>query len=149
MNLIPIELLSEIANAQINIFDSFARDNQVTFYKRAEKEVAVFDPSYNHSFPDTADTTNTAQYQSFTCRIWYLDRQEYSNIVEGGEDVGIKGEFLYNRVRLQCKEDAFNYLKDTERFIIFDEIYRIEESWQRVGIAGQFKLYEIVLARVN
>ena len=44
--------------------------------------------------------------------------------------------------------DAFEFLKDTERFTFEGEKYTISESWKRVGILGEFQFYEIILMRV-
>jgi hypothetical protein len=152
MNLISAEMRSSIESAMGDIFDTFARDNQVTFYKVASETVVVHDPNYNSDFDEIADFSSvvkTAQSQAFTCRIWYLDRQEHEAFISGGDDPGIRGKFYYNRIRLQFKEDAFNYLKATEKFVFGDEQYIIEEGWQKIGILGSFQFYEIVIRRVN
>lgn len=149
MNLIPAGLQAEISSAMTNIFDSFARNDQITFYKVAAEEVVVFDPNYNSAFPEMIQSNKTVQSQAFTCRIWYLDRQPFSTFIEGGDDIGVSSQFYHNRIRLQCKEDAFTYLKDTERFVFLSETYQIEETWQRVGTLGSFQFYEVVLKRVN
>lgn len=151
MNLIDILLKSEVNRVMGDIFDTFARETPVTFYKTPSQEVIVYDANFHGGFQDTFDlstVTSTVTSQSFTCRIIYLDRQDYSSFIEGGEDLGVNGKFIYNRIRLQCKSDGFEYLKDTERFVFGDEKYTIEESWQKLGVLDTFNIYEVMLRRV-
>ena len=132
-----------------DIFNAFKRDEQITFYKTAKTTISVFDPLYSSDFPNTYSGTETTQSQSFDARLWYLERQDLDHFIPGGDDAGIRGKFYYNRVRMQVGLEAFNYLKDTERFVFFDEIYQIEQGWQRIGMLDSFMFYEVVLIRVN
>lgn len=141
-----------IESAMTDIFDTFARETPVTFYKVAAETVVIHDPDFNADFDEFSESnsiTKTAQSESFTCRVWYLDRQEYESFITGGDDPGVRGKFYYNRIRLQFKEDAFTYLKDTQKFIFGDEEYVLEEGWQKIGILNSFQFYEIVIRRVN
>ncbi len=151
MDLIGDLLKNEINQAMTNVFDTFARESQVTFYKMPNQEVVALDPNYHGGFDrpfDLLTVNSTENSETFTCRVIYLDRQEYSSIVEGGEDAGVNGKFLHNRIRLQCKEDAFSYLKDTERFSFLDEKYALEAPWERLGVLGTFQCYQVILKRV-
>lgn len=148
MNLISNQLKAEVESAMDSIFDTFAKVS-ITFYKMPTQEVIVFDPNYNVDFPTNENITLTTQSQTFTCRVNYLDRQEYGSFIPGGEDAGIKAKFFYNRVKLRMKTDAFEYLKNTERFEFLGEKYQIEEGWRRVGILDTFQFYQIILRRVN
>ena len=151
MDLVGDLLKSEVNKAMTNVFDTFARSEQVTFYKTSTLEVTAYDPNFNGDFQqiDSLSTvTPTTVSESFTCRIIYLDRQDYNTFIEGGEDVGVNGKVHYNRIKLQCKEDAFDYLKDTERFVFLDEKYAIEESWRRIGLLGTFQHYQVILRRM-
>lgn len=151
MNLIGDLLKSQVNQAQTDIFDSFARAEPVVFYKMPTSEILAYDPNFNGGFQQV-DLLSTVDSdivsQSFTCRVIYLDRQDYDSFIEGGEDAGVNGKVYYNRIKLQCKEDAFNYLKDTERFVFFDEKYAIEESWRKLGILGTFLHYQVILRRI-
>lgn len=151
-NLISAALKAEVSAAMTNVFDTFARENPVTFYKVAAQEILVLDSNYNADFMENTTLSGvdyTTQSQSFTCRIIYEQRQEYSSFIEGGEDTGTKSKFYYNRVKLQCKEDAFLYLQESERFELAGEKYQIEEAWRRIGLLGVFQFYQVVLKRVN
>ncbi len=151
MNLIDGLLKAEINRAMGDVFDTFARESPVFFYKMPSQEVIVQDQNFHGGFQDTFNLStveSSVTSQSFSCRIIYLDRQDFSPFMEGGEDLGVNGKFIHNRIRLQCKEDAFEYLKDTERFVFLDEKYTIEEAWQRIGVLGTFNTYEVLLSRV-
>lgn len=147
-SLITSELRNEIAVVMKTVFDTFSK-GPVTFYKVSATEVAAFDPNYNADFGYPNSITSTTQSQSFTCRINYLDRQEYETFMPGGEDAGIKGKFLYNRIKLRMEADAFAYLQGVERFEFMGEKYQIEESWRRTGPFDQFLYYQVILRRVN
>lgn len=151
-SLISAQLKAEAAAAMTAVFDSFSRDTPVAFYKVAERTIVALDPNYNADFMEgslLAGATYETESQSFTCRIIYLDRQDFDTTLGGGEDLGVKGKFFYNRVKLQCKEDAFLYLKDSERFEFLGELYHIEEAWRRIGILDTFQFYQIILRRVS
>lgn len=150
MNLIETDLSTEIAAAMDNVFDTFKRSDLIRFYKMPSQIVAVVDPNFNPDFDEfsTSFIDQEPVYEEFEARIWYEDRQEFSNIINGGEDLGVRAKQLYNRVKIQVKEDAFNYLKDTVKFTFLEEEYVISESWRRIGILGNFTRFQIILKRV-
>lgn len=147
-SLITPELSAELSTAMETIQDTFARAS-VTFYKVSATTVVAIDSNYNADFGYLNSITLAEISQTFTCRVNYLDRQEHSTFVEGGEDSGIKAKFYYNRVKLRMKADAFAYLDGVERFEFLGEKYRIEEGWRRIGPFDQFSTYQLVLKRVN
>ncbi len=150
MNLIDAALTADAASAMQNIFDSFKRTDPITFYKNPEKTFVSFDPSFDPDFPEHSSSfTETTQSQSFQCRVWYLDQQPMDKFVGGGEETGVKSEALYNRVKMQMEPDAFEFLKDSVRFILWGEEYQIFQTWRRIGILGSIQFYEVILQRVN
>lgn len=149
MNLIDNLLKNEITQAMTNIFDTFARVEPVTFFKMPNSEVVAHDPNFNGGFQQIEylpTSTSQAVSQSFICRIIYIIRQDENTFTDS--DLSIDGKVLFNRIKIQCKEDAFDYLKDTERFIFLDERYTIQESWRRIGVLGTFQHYEVILGRI-
>lgn len=147
-SLITPALRSEISTAMKTIFDTFSKGS-VTFYKVSSTEVVAFDPNYNSDFGYPNSITPTTQSQSFTCRINYLDRQDYDTFMPGGEDAGVKGKFFYSRIKLRMEADAFAYLAGVERFEFSGEKYQIEESYRRTGPFDQFLYYQVILRRIN
>lgn len=150
--LISAALKAEITATLDDVWDSFARDVTVTFYKTPTHTIVAADPDYNADFMEnmTIDgVTQVVQSQTFTCRLKYLERQEGAEMIGGGDDTGAKSKFYYNRVKLSCKADAFAYLQDSERFEFLGEKYRIEDAWRRIGVLDSFVYYSVTLQRVN
>ncbi len=151
-NLLDAALKADVLQAMDDIWDTFKRSEPITFYKRANQEVVVFDPDYNADFQEFTELNNitaTEQSEQFEARIWYLDRQPNSAFIEGGEEAGVRTEQMYNRIKIQVKQDAFDYLATTIRFSILGEEYKISEGWRRIGILDEFNRYQIILQRIN
>ncbi len=149
MNRIDTLLASEVASAMNDIFDTFSKTEKIKFYKLAQKTVAVQDPSFNIFFPIDDNITYEPQYEEFSCRIFYLDKQDFSSILEGSNDTGIRVKQFYNRIRIQIKSAGAAYLRDTELFKFGDEEYKVSEPWRRLGVLKEDQLYQIILERVN
>ena len=92
--------------------------------------------------------TSTSTYKDFYVRVWYLDLQEYSPFIQGGNDLNIKAGQAYNRIKIQMEADAYEYLKGTEKFEFDSEKYAMQSSWRRIGIFDEFQFYEITLIRL-
>lgn len=150
MNLASGPIRDLAAKAMKDLFDTFKRSNPLRFYKLANEVVNIFDPLYNgeiQDFSENANITQTAQYSDFYVRIWYANKQEGSNFIPGGDDLGVRIKQDYNVIRIQMESDAFEFLKDTVKFTILGEEYEILRPWRRIGILGDFQFYEIVLQR--
>lgn len=140
--------ISQINNIHLAAFMTYKRDVQFTFHLKP-REVVVSDPNYDYEFDYDEPKNNEIVTQSFSADacVTYLKRQEFSDYVRG-EDTGIRYKSIFNRIRVQVKEEAFQYLKDAERYQFGDEIYAIEAAWRKMGSLGTFIIYEIVLQRV-
>lgn len=150
MNLASTDIKLGAARAMKDIFDTFKRSTPLRFYKLANEHVNVFDPLYNgeiEDFNENSNITQTAQYSDFYVRIWYASNQEGKNFISGNDDLGVRIKLDYNVLKIQMEADAFEFLKDTVRFTIFNEEYEILSPWRRLGILGEFQFYEIVLKR--
>lgn len=149
MNLVNSLLTTEVRRAMNDIMDTFSKNASVRFYKQPTAVINVDDPDYNTYFPDESNIEYTAQYRDFTCRVIYLDKQHYSSLLEGSSDTGIRAKQVYNRIKIQVKADGFDYLKETERFVFWDEEYKVSEPWRRIGILKDDQVYQIILERIN
>ena len=132
----------------LEAFDSYARSVQFTFYGAA-REVVVEDPNFLYEFDSIDSQTNemTAVSASFDCCLIYLLRQEFADFAKG-EDTNIRYKAVYNRIRLQVKEEAFESLKNAERFVFGEEQYAIEQAWRKLGSFGNFIVFELTLQRI-
>lgn len=147
MNLFDDALRAQVRQVQKDLFDSFKRTESIRFYKKA-KEVYVYDPQYSADFDERFNQNiKTEDFQDFPVCLTYLDRQILDNYL-GGEDTGIRFNAMYNRVRIQVEADAFEYLKDTERFIFGEEKFIAEDGWRKLGLLESFGIFEINLQRV-
>lgn len=147
MDLFDQTLKDQIAQIHKNLFDTYKRPTKMRFYMKG-LETVVYDPSFNPDFDTFEGNLNqyTPVFADFDVCLIYLDRQEYSDFIKG-EDTNIRYKAIYNRIKIQVEEDAFQYLKDAERFVFGDEKYAIELSWRKLG-AFSFQFYEIILQRV-
>ena len=148
MNLFDADLRAQITQIHKNIFDSWKRGEKIRFYKH-EKEVFVEDPNYNADFDYYANNKNLKITDSaeFDVCLTYLDRQILDNFI-GGEDSNVRFAARYNRIKIQVELDAFEYLKETERFTFGEDKYRMEDTWRKLGMLDQFQFYEVILQRV-
>lgn len=148
MNLLSQAEIDDANAAMKDLFDTFCRDLPVRFYK-TPKEVIMVDPNYSSDF-DGQNNLNlkTAQYQEFKCRVFYSERQPFDAILKGNDEQ-VRGEFFYNSIKIHMELDAFEYLKNTHRFIFDGQTYGFDSSFRGLGILGQINYYEIALKRVN
>lgn len=148
MDLYDATLRAQIAQITKNIFDTGKRTMQFRFYLKA-KEVVVSDPNYMSDFDELDNSYNdlVPVYADFDVCLIYLDRQPFSDFIKG-DDSNIRFKSINNRIRIQVEADAFEYLKEAERFVFGDEKYSIDESWRKIGPLADFQIYEIVLQRV-
>lgn len=148
MNLFSAEEIAE-GNADMNnVFDSFARELPVRFYKTA-KQVVVVDPNYSSDYDaEFNKNLKTAQYQDIICIVLYLEREPVKTLI-GGNEENLRGEFVYNRIKIHFKPEYLTFFKGTHRFV-FDGIeYKLEGAARGLGLFGTFNCYEIILQKVN
>ncbi len=137
-----------IDQIHLDAFDTYARSTLFKFYLPV-KEVVVDDPDFLYEY-DTLDSTineREVQVHEFKCCLQYLLRQEFSDFIKG-TDTNVRFRAVYNRIKIQVKEEAFEVLKEAERYIFENEVYAIEQSWRRLGSFGGFIIMELILQRV-
>lgn len=149
MNLFDADLRAQITQIHKNIFDSWKRGQKIRFYKKA-KEVFVEDSNYNGDLDEFQNNNNLKITESaeFDVCLTYLDRQILDNFI-GGEDSNVRFAARYNRIKIQVELDAFEYLKETERFTFGEDKYRMEDTWRKLGMLDEFQFYEVILQRVT
>lgn len=142
------ETIDQINSIHIAAFDSYKRDVQFTFHLKP-KEVVVSDPAFDYEFDYDEPRNNeiVTQRASFDVCLTYLKRQEFADFLKG-EDTSVRFKSMQNRVRIQVKEEAFQYLKDAERYVFGDEVFAVESAFRKMGSLGTFIIYEIILQRV-
>lgn len=148
MNLVPPEMALSIRSALKDVFDTFKRSKPVRFYKTA-KEVVISDPNFSGDWDSYSNKLpKTAQYRDFYCVVLYTERQQFDSILKGNDEQ-LRGEFQYNRLKIQMEPDAYEYLKDSHRFV-FDGIeYQRDGTFRGLGILDTIDFYELLLKKVN
>lgn len=144
-----MNLEAEAASAMDLVFETFKRKDLVTFYKSASEEVLVSDPSWNADFgnPWASNIEKTVQKQDFPARIWWTKEPSIIKAIDGDENLGIKTFYSIGSVRIQVKQDAFEWLLDAKAFWIKGDRYVKESDWRGVGMLGDVNRYELVLKK--
>ncbi len=136
-----------IDGMHLKAFDTYKRAIKFKFYLES-KEIVVEDSNFLYDFDsDSNKNEKIEQVFEFDCCLIYLLRQEFADFIKG-DDTNIKYKAQYNRIKIQVKEEAFQALKDAERYVFGDETYAIEQSWRKLGAFQNFNIYEIILQRV-
>ena len=72
MNLFTDDMKAAARAAMKDVFDTFKRDKQLSFYKTQNEEVTFFDPEYNADFMEMSQApsiTSTSVCKKFSVRI--------------------------------------------------------------------------------
>jgi hypothetical protein len=152
MSLLNDEYKSAINQAMDELFDTFARETPLRFYKPAVEEVVIFDENFNADLSEYSNENAvlTEQYEEFTCRLIYPKRENtFSNFIEGGANIQVKGIQELGILYIQMKEEAFNYLEGCVRFTVFGKKYQQLTTPRRIGVLDTFNTYQITLKEVN
>jgi hypothetical protein len=149
MDYLSASTKAQIEQIHLNGFDTYKRSVKFKFYLEP-KEVVVDDPNFLYDFDSVDSNKNELieQVYEFDCCLIYLLRQEFGDFIKG-DDTNVKYKAQYNRIKVQVKEEAFETLKNAERYVFGDETYAIEQSWRKLGAFQNFNIYEIVLQRVS
>lgn len=144
-----MSLISEAAAAMDLIFDTFKRDFPITFYKDSQQVVTVHDPVWNADFgnPWADNITHAAQSATFDARIIWTKEDKVIKAVDGDENLNLKVAYPVGSVRIQVKEEAFEWLKEAKSFIIKDERFVRNSDWRGIGMLGAVNRYEVVLEK--
>ena len=132
------------------IFTTFKRDQKVKFYKDARQTITVQDPAWNSDFemPSAPGITETPQMQEFDCRLWWVkSATSLEKSLDGDENLNIRLSYPIGSVRLQVREDGFEWLKESKNFVIKGDRYVKYTDWRGIGMLGEIDRYEIVLKK--
>lgn len=143
---------STVSGVMNDIFETFQRETPFRFYKPAIEEVIIFDENFNADLSEyhNPNATFSENYQEFYCRVIYPKRENtFSNFIEGGANIQVRGAQDLGIIYLQMKEDAFEFIKDCVRFTFLGDKYQQLTSPRRIGVLGAFNAYQITLKKVN
>jgi hypothetical protein len=149
MDLVDSTLKAAVEAGFEDIFDSFAKTYTFTAYKNPQ-ETIVSIGDYNSDWVHGNDTiTYTEVKQDFVARMWYL------NLEQQFKEFFFTGETLENakvvresaKVKIQVKDDAYNFIKDSKRILVLGKQFEIASAIIGVGIFD-FKYHSILLSEL-
>jgi hypothetical protein len=151
MNLIDSTLKASVMSGFVDLFDTFARDVVFTLYKSPEETVLVMDPDYDSAWGVGQDSGVTYEEvsQAFPARIWYLDyEQQFKELFLRGEKAeGVRVAREVGQIKIQLKEDGYNYILGATRAYVFGDNWQIMTSPKKVGIFD-FQFYTFILQKM-
>ena len=138
----------DLRNSLEDIHDTWKRS--VAFYKKPEE--VVISTNSDHNFllggsPDNTEIQLVQQSGVFDVRIHYQKRQTIRPFSDG-TDNEIKLSIYEGEVRLKVKEDAHQYLQDTERVVFDGYNFTIADMERPHGLFSN-DFYTYYLRRVN
>lgn len=148
MNLLTPEEIAEANQGMLDIFDTFAREHMIRFYKAA-KQAEVINVNFSKRWEESYNNIpKTPEYMDFKCRVFGNERNPFDEIMLGSDkDIRYKGQ--YNRIKIHVLPEAYQYLQKTERFVWEGITYKRDSGDRPLGILAQINVYEINLEQVN
>lgn len=152
------DLISSEAKAiyrarMMDIFDTWKRPHAFTLYKTPSETVVAIDDQYSTNWGSTAYGANQISYEeikeSFEVRIWFPTfPQPYLTYQPDDVDIRIKMAQGVGTVKVQCLQDCYEFLLQTDKIVFFNEIYRLNSDIRRVGILDM-ELFTFTLMKQN
>lgn len=150
MDLIDPAFKNSVMAGFVDLFDTFARNVVFTLFKGPEETILVLDNDYNADWDvgQNSDVTYEEVSQAFPARIWYLDyEQQFKEMFLRGEKTeGVRVARDIGQIKIQVKEDAFEYLQEAVRAVVFGDNWQIMTSEKKVGIFD-FQFYTFILQK--
>lgn len=149
MNLIDANLQTIINQAMEDVFDTFARPITFTLFKNPEQTIVDINSDYRGSWnTGLPEIEYTEVKQDFPARIWFLDyEQQYKNFFLAGKELeGIRAIQELGQVKIQVKQDGYDFLKEATHAYFMNEMWEITSDVKAVGIIN-FDRFIFVLRR--
>jgi hypothetical protein len=154
-NIINDSIRAECESIMDDVFDTFARDIEFTMYKKPEETILFLESNFDANWDQKkpwADESSTFEEikETFSVRMWFLDyEQQVKNLFfEGKLTEGAKAARNIQRIRIQTKQDGFEFIKQATKCQVFDSYWNISSSEKSIGLFG-FKYYTFLLERAD
>lgn len=144
----------EIYKARLaDIFDTFKRPHDFTMYKTPTETIVSIDDKYSSNWGSSAYGVNATSYvevkEIFEVRMWFPSfPQKYLTYQPDDIDLRVKMSQDAGTIKIQCKQDCFEFLNGTEKVVILDNIYRLDSDVRRAGIFD-FELFTFTMMKQN
>ncbi len=154
-NLIDTDFRASCSSALSDLFDTFARNITFTAYKNPTETIISLDSNFNSDWDEKKpwnDTNSTYQEvsETFSARIWFLDyeQQVKSLFLEGKTLEGPNLRRDIQRIKIQVKQDGYNFIKECSKCYVLNEYWNIKSSEKAVGLFD-FEYYIFYLERAD
>jgi len=149
-SLIDTDLKSSVEQGFSDLFDTFARPQTFTLYKKPGETIVSLDPNFDPAWSSNQDSgvTYTEVSETFDARIWYLDYEQQLRefFFRGGEAEGTRFLKDSGQIKIQLREAGYNYIRDASKAYFMGDLWEITSDVKAVGIFG-FAYYVFVLRR--
>lgn len=131
-----------------SMFDTFK--SSITIWKKPELTIISSDPNFNYLMGDYDKTTveNVPISQSFDAIILYMKPQEIRAFLEGQGRLDERINEDKVMVRIKCKEDCFNYIKDSVMIEFDGKKFKLSSGAKQYGLFNR-DLYMFILEEVK
>lgn len=130
-----------------NLFDTFK--STILVWKKPEITVISTSSDYNFIMGDfeKEEIENVPVSTSFDAVVQYLKPQEAQSFLEGKAKLDERFNFNKIVVRIKCKEDCFNYLKDSLVIELDSRKFKIASGVKQYGLFSR-SLYMLMLEEI-
>lgn len=137
----------------MDIFDTWKRPHDFVLYKTPTETIISIDPKYSSNWDSRAYGDNEIVYtevkQSFDVRIWFPTfPQQYLSHQPDDIDVRVKMAQDAGTIKVQCLQDCFEFLLQSEKVAFMNNIYRLNTDIRRVGIFDM-ELFTFTMMKQN
>lgn len=154
-SLINSDLKAECSAYMNDLFDTFARNVTFIVYQNPVETIISLDSNFNSDWDEKkpwldTNSSYTEVSETFPIRIWFLDyeQQVSSLFLEGKILEGPNVKRNIQRIKIQVKQDAFEFIKKANKCRVLDAFWNIKSSEKSVGIFD-FEYYIFYLERAD
>lgn len=151
-NLVDSTLLASVEQGFEDLFDTFARPQTFTVYKKPEEVIVSLDPDFDPAWSSSQGegVTYTEVSDTFDARIWYLDYEQQLKefFFKGGSVEGARFIKDSGQIKIQLREEGYNYIKEATKAYFAGSYWSVTSDVKSVGIFG-FKYYIFILRRME
>ena len=144
----------EIYKARLSdIYDTFKRPHEFTLYKTPKETIISIDDKFSSNWGSNAYGDNLSSYvevkKTFFVRLWFPSfPQKYLTYQPDDIDVRVKMSQETGTIKIQCKQDCFDFMNKTEKVVFLGNIYRLDSDARKVGIFD-FDLFTFTMMKQN
>ena len=135
-----------------DVFDTFCRPYEFKVYQTEKETIVAFDENFDNNWrPKNYNNNENIIYtevsEVFHVRVWYPEfPQDATNSVDGLKDLNAKIKQNYGHLKIQCKEDCWEFMKKAQRVEFMDDFWHVQSDLRKIGMFG-FTKYGFILQK--